>query len=302
MYMFDVIQQKKNYRKQNEKSIIHRVMGVDKKEQRDETMSPEHREFLRKVRRKRFSILITQILIIIVIFVTWEVAANLKLIDAFITSQPSRIIRTISNLYLEGTLFYHIGITCLETVIGFVTGTILGTAVAVVLWWSNFLSKVLEPYLVVLNSLPKIALGPIFIVWIGAGPASIIIMALAISLIVTILEVHNGFQAVDQDKIKLVQTFGANRQQILLKVVLPSTFPTIINALKINVGLSWVGVICGEFLVSKAGLGYLAVYGGQVFQLDLVMTSVLILAVAAAVMYQGVVYLEKLLTRNRSLH
>jgi NitT/TauT family transport system permease protein len=156
----------------------------------------------------------------------------------------------------------------------------------------------MEPYLVVLNSLPKIALGPIFIVWIGAGPASIIVMALAISLIVTILEVLNGFIAVDKDKIKLVQTFGANRRQILIKVVLPATFPTIVNALKINVGLSWVGVIMGEFLVSKAGLGYLIVYGGQVFQLDLVMTSVLILAVAAALMYQGVALLERVLVKN----
>jgi len=150
----------------------------------------------------------------------------------------------------------------------------------------------------VLNSLPKIALVPIFIVWIGAGPSSIIVMALAISLIVTILEVLNGFLAVDNEKIKLVRTFGANRRQILTKVVFPATFPIIVNALKINVGLSWVGVIVGEFLVSKAGLGYLIVYGGQVFQLDLVMTSVLILGIAAALMYQGVVYIERLVVKN----
>ena len=177
-------------------------------------------------------------------------------------------------------------------------GTTAGTLIAVILWWSELLSKVLEPYLVVLNSLPKIALGPIFIVWIGAGPASIIAIALTISLIVTILEVLNGFVSVDGDKIKLVRTFGANRLQVLTKVVLPSSYPVIINALKVNVGLSWVGVIVGEFLVSKAGLGYLIVYGGQVFQLDLVMTSVLILLIAAALMYQGVVYIEKILVKS----
>ena len=172
--------------------------------------------------------------------------------------------------------------------------------IAIILWWSDFISKVAEPYLVILNSLPKIALGPIFIVWIGAGPAAIIAMTLAISLIVTILEVLNGFLVIDKEKIKLVQTFGGTKLQVMTKVILPASLPTIINALKINVGLSWVGVIVGEFLVSKAGLGYLIVYGGQVFKLDLVMTSVLILCIAAALMYQGVVYLEKLLiTRHR---
>ncbi|HOL16947.1 MAG TPA: ABC transporter permease subunit, partial [Bacillota bacterium] len=163
--------------------------------------------------------------------------------------------------------------------------------------WSDFLAKVLDPYLVVLNSLPKIALGPIIIVWFGAGATAIIVVALLISVIVTILGVYNGFAQVDPDKVKLLKTFGATRLQVLQKVILPASIPTIIAALKINVGLSWVGVIVGEFLVSRAGLGYLIVYGGQVFRLDLVMTSVIILSIAAALMYQGVVYLEKLFTR-----
>lgn len=261
--------------------------------------SIERQKYLKRIRARKTAILITRLLILIVFFALWEIAANLKWIDAFITSQPSRVLKTITNLYLEGTLFLHIGVTCLETVAGFIIGTLLGTAVAILLWWSEFLARVMEPYLVVLNSLPKIALGPIFIIWIGAGSASIIVMALAISLIVTILEVLNGFLAVDEDKVKLVKTFGANRFQCFTKVVLPSNVPAIINSLKINVGLSWVGVIVGEFLVSRAGLGYLIVYGGQVFQLDLVMTSVLILAVAAAIMYQAVVWLEKILLRNK---
>lgn len=260
-------------------------------------ISPEHLAYRRRVRARKISIIISQIAIVIVLFALWELLARLKMIDAFITSQPSRILRTLINLYREGHLFEHIGITCTETVIGFTLGTILGVFLAMVLWWSDFLSKVIEPYLVILNSLPKIALGPIFIVWIGAGPSAIIAIALAISLVVTVLEVLNGFLAVDQDLIKLVKTFGATRLQVLTKVVLPSTFPNMINALKVNVGLSWVGVIVGEFLVSKAGIGYLIVYGGQVFQLDLVMTSVLILAMAAALMYQGVLWLEKIIVR-----
>ena len=262
-------------------------------------MSQEHKVYLRRVRMEKLWIWFIQLLILVVAIALWEIFANAKIVDPFITSQPSRVIKTIIRLYEEGVLFQHIGITCLEAVIGFVLGTLLGTIIAIILWWSEFLCKVLEPYLVVLNSLPKIALGPVFIVWIGAGPAAIIVMTLAISLIVTVLEVLNGFLAIDEEKIKLIQTFGGTKFQVLTKVLLPASFPTIINALKINVGLSWVGVIVGEFLVSKAGLGYLIVYGGQVFKLDLVMTSVIILGVAATLMYQGVVFLEKLLVKNK---
>lgn len=260
-----------------------------------EKISKEHQEFLRSVQRQKFLVRFTQILILVLAFGLWELFATLKIVDPFITSQPSRVLKTMSTLYQEGALLHHIYVTCLETVIGFLLGTVLGTIIAIILWWSEFISKVAEPYLVILNSLPKIALGPIFIVWIGAGPVAIIAMTLAISLIVTILEVLNGFLAIDKEKIKLVQTFGGTKLQVMSKVILPASLPTIISALKINVGLSWVGVIVGEFLVSKAGLGYLIVYGGQVFKLDLVMTSVLILSVAAALMYQGVVLLEKLL-------
>lgn len=261
-------------------------------------ISSEHREYLRKVKRRKLTILATQIMIIALFFALWEMAARLRIIDPFITSQPSRIIETLGNLYREGQLFKHIGVTCAETALGFILGTLLGTLVAVVLWWSSFLEKVMEPYLVVLNSLPKIALGPIFIVWIGAGPSAIVVIAMTISIVVTILEVLNGFLGVDNDKIKLVKTFGASRLQVLTKVVLPSSLPVIVNALKVNVGLSWVGVIVGEFLVSRAGIGYLIVYGGQVFQLDLVMTSVIILSVAAFLMYQVVAWFEKLIVKK----
>ena len=149
----------------------------------------------------------------------------------------------------------------------------------------------------VLNSLPKIALGPIIIIWVGAGTNAIIVMALAISLIVTVLEMLNGFMHTEQEKIKMVQTFGATRRQIFTKVIFPSNLSTLFNSLKINIGLSLVGVIAGEFLVSKAGLGYLIVYGGQVFKLDLVMTSVIILSVVAALLYEGVVLLERLVNK-----
>lgn len=260
-------------------------------------ISREHKEYLRQRKHYKIKVLGAQILLLIFFIASWEMAANLRLIDPFITSQPTRVVRTLVTLHHEGSLYYHMGITIFETVVGFVAGTIIGTCIAVVLWWSDFISRVLDPYLVVLNSLPKIALGPILIVWIGNGVPAIITMALLISVVVTILGVFVGFSQVDADKIKLLKTFGATKGQVLKMVILPASIPTIVSALKINIGLSWVGVIVGEFLVSRAGLGYLIVYGGQVFRLDLVMTSVIILSGAAALMYQGVVLLERLLVK-----
>lgn len=268
-----------------------------KMREKERVISHEHQAYLNEVRQGKIRILITRVAILLIFVVGWELMGRVGIIDPFITSQPSRIWQTLVNLYAEGVLFKHIGYTLFETILGFISGTLLGTLIAVFLWWSPFLSRVLDPYLVILNALPKIALGPILIVWIGNGPPAIITMGILVSLIVTIITVYTGFSQVDTDKIKLLQSFGATKWQILRLVILPASIPTIISALKINVGLAWVGVIVGEFLVSKAGLGYLIVYGGQVFRLDLVMASVIVLAILAAVMYQGVLYLEKKIAR-----
>jgi len=261
------------------------------------SISLQRKAYLKRRKQTKIAITTLRIGILVLLFVSWELAARLGAIDAFIVSSPSRMLNTFLNLYRSGDLWLHVGTSLMETVIGFLLGTLIGTAIAVLLWWSDFLSRVLDPYLVVLNALPKTALGPIFIVWIGAGPTSIIAMTLAISLIVTILDMHHGFLETDPEKIRLMRTLGATRKQILFKLVLPANFTTMMNALKVNVGLSWVGVIMGEFLVSKAGLGYLIVYGSQVFKMDLVMTTVLILAAAAALMYQCILWLEKVMKK-----
>lgn len=259
----------------------------------DSNYSKEHLIYLKKVKGRKRNIRITQLAILIVFFIQWEVAARLKLIDPFLVSQPSKMFNCMLNLISQGNFFKHIYVTCFETIVGFVLGTILGTIIAILLWYSDFLCKVLDPYLVVLNALPKIALGPILIFWIGNGQPAIIAIALMISLIVTIISVLSGFMEVDEDKIKLLQTFGAKKHQILRYVVLPASVPTMISALKINVGLSWVGVIVGEFLVAKEGLGFLIVFGGQIAQLDMVMLSILILSIAAYLMYEIVALIER---------
>lgn len=216
-------------------------------------ISEDRKKYLRKITWNKIAVLTTQILLLIAFIAIWEILAKINVIDSFITSSPSRIFKTLMNLS-ENDLMRHLGVTALETLIGFLSGTFLGVMIAIILWWSKFLSKVAEPFLVVINSLPKIALGPVIIIWVGAGMPAIIVMALAISLIVTILEILNGFLNTDKEKIKMVKTFNANRYQVLTKVVLPANISTFVNSLKINLGLSLVGVISGEFLVSKAGL------------------------------------------------
>ena len=259
-------------------------------------VSRERTLYLRRKRRRTHLVHACQIGFLVFFFAQWEISARLGWIDSFILSQPSRILETLRNMS-QNHLMMHVGVTLYETLTGFVLGVLLGVAIAVVLWWSGFVSRVAEPYLVVLNSLPKIALGPVIIIVVGAGTEAIIFMALAISLIVTVLEMLAGFRAANPESIKMARTFGATKRQVFTKIVFPSNINTLFNSLKINIGLSLVGVIAGEFLVSKAGLGYLIVYGGQVFQLDLVMSSVLILSVMAALMYQSVVLLQKFVSR-----
>lgn len=256
-------------------------------------VTEEHGLYLQKMRLRDASIRGIQLFILIAFFLLWEVAANYRFIDPFITSQPSKIWATMTRMMVRGDLWHHIGVTVSETFIGFTLGTIIGVIVAIALWWSEYLSELLEPYIVILNAVPKVALGPIFIIWLSNGTPAIIAMALAISVIVTIMTLHSGFMEVEENKIKLLQSFGATKFQILKKVVLPASVPTFFSALKINVGLSLVGTIVGEFLVSKAGLGYLIIYGGQVFNLSLVMSSVLILCIVAFLIYYCVTLLEK---------
>lgn len=259
-------------------------------------ISIERKKYLRKIKLNKFFVILTQLLILVGFLLVWEVLARMDVIDSFITSQPSRIFNTFLDLS-SNDLLKHIQVTIYETLVGFGLGTVLGVLIAIVLWWSKFLAKVSEPFLVVLNSLPKVALGPIIIIWVGSGTPAIIVMAIAISLIVTILEMLNGYLKTDKEIIRMARTFNCTKFQLLTKIVIPANIGTFINSLKVNIGLSLVGVISGEFLVSKAGLGYLIVYGGQVFKLDLVMTSVIILGIVAGVMYGGVLLLEKFIRK-----
>ncbi len=271
----------------------------NKKSIDNSVISQEQQAYLNRVKKRKRTILISQVSILLVAVLLWELAAQFKWIDTFFTSYPSRIVELFIKYVKNGMIFEHIGISLMETIVGFVAGTVLGIIVAVLLWWSEFMAKVLDPYMVVLNSLPKTALAPIIILWVGAGYTGIIVTAISVSIVITILNVYNSFIEVDEDKIRMLKTFGATKFQILRKVVFPASIPAMVSTLKVNIGMSWVGVIVGEYIVSRAGLGYLLVYGGQVFQLDLVMMSVIILAILTTLMYKIVSILENKIMKWR---
>ncbi|MBO5776749.1 MAG: ABC transporter permease [Clostridia bacterium] len=260
-------------------------------------MSEQHQQYLKKIKIRKLVVRIVQIGLLILAFGLWELSAFLEWSDPFITSSPSRIVKSVVNLYESGDLFRHLGATLYETVLSFLLSTIIGVLIAIVLWWSGFIKEVTEPYLIVLNSLPKVALGPLIIIWVGAGRTAIITMALLICVIITIISALTGFISVDKEKLDLLKAMGANKFQILYKLILPANIPNILSILKINVGLSWVGTIMGEYLVSREGIGYLLVYGGQVFKLDLVMASTILLCLLATLMYLAVALIEKLIKK-----
>src|SRR6056297_391459 len=206
----------------------------------------DHAKYLYKLKIRNISVRLLQITILISIFIIWEVLGRVGWINTFLMSQPSKILSLFIKMLENGEMIHHIRITLTEDLIGFTAGSIIGIITAILLWWSDYFFDLLEPYIVILNSVPKVALGPVIIVWMGNGPQAIILMTLLISIIVTIMMLINGFHEVEKNKIKLLQTMGASKKQILFKVILPASIPTIFSALKVSVG-SLVGTIVGEF-------------------------------------------------------
>lgn len=249
------------------------------------TFSEEHKKYLKRQRREKIIIFIFRLLIIATFLIGWELLSRYHIINTFLSSSPTNAIKTTIDLFKDGSLFKHIGITLYEVLLSFGIASIIGLISATILWSNKILSKIIDPYLTILNSLPKVALGPLIIIWVGASINSIIFMALLINTFITIINIYNGFISTNKNYIILLKSLKATKRQIFFKVVLPSNYVTVINALKINISMSLIGVIMGELLVSKNGLGYLIMYGSQVFNIDLVITSVVILGIISYLMY-----------------
>lgn len=251
-------------------------------------------EYIKQKLKYRRSITICRVFIFVAFLLLWQISTSIGLIDSFIFSSPIKIIICFCTMIIDGTILHHIFITLVETFISFFLVIIIGIIISVLLWLNEKLSKVLEPYLVILNSLPKSALAPLLIVWLGANMNTIIVAGISVAVFGSIINLYTGFKEVDTDKIKLIYTLGGNKMNVLLKVVLPSSIPIIISTMKVNIGLSLVGVVIGEFLAARSGLGYLIIYGSQIFKLDLVIMSIVILCIIAMGLYKGINLIEKL--------
>ena len=262
-------------------------------------VSIEHKKFIRKTRFSRLFVSLSRWGVLLFIVGVWELSAHLNWIDPYITSSPSRVFKTIAAWLKDGTIWLHSWTTLYETLIAFAISVALGTIVAMLLYLCVPARKVFEPYLVVLNSLPKIALGPLLIVWVGAGTKAIVLMGVLISIIITTLTMLSSFLAIPEEKILLLKTMGANKLQILFRLVIPHSLPDFISVLKIDVGMAWVGTVMGEYLVSQAGLGYIINYGGLVFNLDMVMSGIIVLCLLASLMYFAVALLESYVHKKR---
>lgn len=250
-------------------------------------------EYINRIKRRRQMVTFARFMILILIIAGWEAVTRIHLLDDFIFSSPSRILKVIIDMAGDSSLFYHLGITVGETLVSFVLVLIFGTLTAILLWWNRGAAAVLEPYLVVLNSLPKTALAPILIVWLGNNVKTIIVCGVSLAIFSTIINLYTAFTHIDADKLLLIRTLGGTRLDTMRYIVLPASIPSIISNMKVNIGLCLVGVIIGEFLAANAGLGYLIIYGSQVFKLDWVMMSIIILCILVMFFYQFLAWIEK---------
>lgn len=258
-------------------------------------------EFVQKHRHHHKEITSYRFIVLILFLVVWEISANLGWIDSFFFSSPSRVIKLFIELCMDFSIFFHIGITLWETVLSFVLVFLISLLVATLLWYSPKLSEISEPYLVILNSLPKSALAPLFIVWLGTGTTTIIVAGISVALFGSIISFYSGFKQCDEEKITLIRTLGGTNRDAFNKVVLPSSIPVLLSTTKVNIGLALVGVIIGEFLAARQGLGYLIIYGSQVFQLNLVITSIILLCFIAMGFYKGTQLVEHTIKKKMKL-
>ena len=256
-------------------------------------LSKEQQFYIKKARQHKHLVLFFQIFIFAFFIILWEISSHNGIINTFIFSSPSRMLLACQELFLTGDLLKHIGITLAETFGSFFLVASISLLIAILLWWNTTLSEIFEPYFVILNSLPKSAMAPIFIVWLGNNMKTIIITAISVAIFGSILNLFTSFQTTDPDKLKLIYTLHGNRFDCLTKVILPINFPAILSILKVDIGLCLIGVVIGEFLAARKGLGYLIIYGSQVFKMDWVMLSIVLLCLIAALLYGILNRLEK---------
>lgn len=255
--------------------------------------SMAQQEFLDREKHHKNKVRTARYLLFVILLLLWELCSDFGIIDSFIFSSPVRVVSCFMEMASDGSIFLHIGVTLFETLLSFFLTVAIAILTAILLWSSRSISEILEPYLVMLNSLPKSALAPLLLVWLGNNMRTVIVAAISVAVFGSILTLHTGFSQIDPDKIKLIQSLGGSRLDVLTKVLIPGSIPLIISNMKVNVGLCLVGVIIGEFLSAKAGLGYLIIYSSQVFKMDMLVMAIVILCIVSTLLYQAIALLEK---------
>ena len=261
--------------------------------------SKNQKAFIRREKNHRISVMVMRMVILIFLLCLWQVLAWIGVVNDFIFSSPIKMGNYLIEACMDKSLFYHTSVTLFETIVSFLFVTILGLLLSIILWSSRKTSEILEPYLVVLNSLPKSALAPVLIVWLGNNRKTVIVTGILIAVFSAAITMTTSLNQTDTEKIKLIQSMGGSRLDVLCKVAIPSSIPVLIATMKVNIGLCLVGVIIGEFLAADAGLGYLIIYGSQTFKMTMVMASIIVLCILSAFLYQAIAMIEKRVNRIR---
>lgn len=265
------------------------------------TASKLQQRFIHKHRQHKYMIQCSRIFLFFCFIFVWQYSTSVGIIDSFIFSSPMKIYASFMSMVQDHTIFLHVGTTLYETFISFILVIIVSLLTAIILWFYTSLAEILDPYMVILNSLPKSALAPLLIVWLGANQTTIIVCGMSVALFGSILSLYHSFQATDSEKIKLIYTLQGNKIQALTKVVLPTAIPSLISIMKINIGLCLVGVVIGEFLAARNGLGYLIIYSSQVFKMDWLLMSIVLLCVMALILYSIINLIEKKYNKRHPL-
>lgn len=272
-------------------NIIHK-----KTEQRAEAPVIQDEELLEK--KNRLIVMLGRIFLTLLVIIVWEGFTRIGWLDSYYWSSPSVIAKTAWVQVMQHNLLSDLLYTSGSTIIGFVAGTFLGALLGLSFWWSRRYALISEPFLIILNAMPKLALAPIIVILLGIGFFSKVALAFALTVVVAALSAYSGVKSVDPDMEKLMYSLGAKRHQVFTKVVVPWSMPWIISSLRINIALALAGAIVGEFIASDKGVGRMIVYAGTILDIDLVWVGVIVLSLLSMVMYWGVVVLEKWLSKG----
>ena len=245
-----------------------------------------------------WAIVATQFGILVGIIAAWEIAATTGKLDAFFWSQPSAIWRTLLIFFTEGSAWTDISYTFRSTILGFIIGTSAGSLLGLSFWWSRNYAAIVQPYIICIESMPKLALAPLIILVFGVGLASKVAIAIALTFVISTLTSYAGVKALDPDSEKLFYSLGASRWQVFRKLVVPFCLPWIISVLRVNIGLALTGAVVGEFISSQHGLGRTIFYAGSTYEIALVWVAVFVLSALAVIMYAAVSWLESALRKG----